>query len=289
MHAGTYPRPTSPGPVPACPGRPARDACAHRRATAERRGDSRTGDLPALPVRSEPALWKTTRSAAPTPGPGAGAAPPASTSPCSPTVTRSGPSPPRHLSRCLSSRSAEEEDTSPPEQSQTSAGGHHLPTRRSGPVRRPRSTRRPRRGNPRLHRTRRPGQARRCGCEQPQVVPAQIHPAASGPWRGRTHIARRSVTAGARRLQDARHSHSVTPGQCIAGFAAGLWRGGWVGWLAGPPSLWGGDPEPSRVVQHPPPPLRSPAGRCHPRPPTHVPSPPETGSAGTPLTGTTGV
>ncbi len=25
MHAGTYPRPTSPGPVPACPGRPARD------------------------------------------------------------------------------------------------------------------------------------------------------------------------------------------------------------------------------------------------------------------------
>jgi len=54
----------------------------------------------------------------------------------------------------------------------------------------------------------------------------------------------------------------ASPPAC--GVAAG------VGWLAGPPSLWGGDPEPSRVVQHPPPPLRSPAGRCFTldRPPT---------------------
>ena len=54
----------------------------------------------------------------------------------------------------------------------------------------------------------------------------------------------------------------ASPPAC--GVAAG------VGWLAGPPSLWGGDPEPSRVVQHPPPPLRSPAGRCSTldRPPT---------------------
>jgi len=259
MHAGTYPRPTSPGPVPACPGRPARDACAHRRGYrrtegrfADRGSAGTAGAVGARALEDDPVgrlpVHARRRRRDPVPR----------------RLGTSHDACPRGRRRRRTLHRRDSHKHQP--------GGHHLPTRRSGPLRRPRSTRRPRRGNPRLHRTRRPGQARRCGCEQPQVVPAQIHPAASGPWRGRTHIARRSVNS--RRSPTTR-----CPAQSF-GYAGSMhrrlrrrpvaWRLGWGGWRvlrvcgAGTPSRQGSFS--TRLRRCAPPPGGASPSTAHPRP-----------------------